>query len=186
MEPCIDHFTTPVGPFSVAVDDTGAVLATAFGDPALLRRRLAGRLHPSRRRICREVREQILAYFAGHRRDFSLRLAPEGTPFQQRVWAALGEIPWGETRTYGEIATRINHPHAARAVGRANAANPLCLLLPCHRVIGADGSLTGFAFGEALKRRLLAHERTDTVSAPKPEARPGRTSAPRGKRAPQR
>ena len=83
-------------------------------------------------------------------------LAPAGTAFQQRVWKALLRIPFGRTRSYGEIARELRS--SARAVGRANSTNPVCLIVPCHRVIGADGSLTGFAFGEDLKRRLLEHE----------------------------
>jgi methylated-DNA-[protein]-cysteine S-methyltransferase len=100
----------------------------------------------------------VLAYFAGERRDFALRLAPRGTEFQQNVWAALRTIPYGETRTYGQIAAQLGNPAASRAVGRANATNPICVIVPCHRVIGADGSLSGFAFGEHLKRRLLQLE----------------------------
>jgi methylated-DNA-[protein]-cysteine S-methyltransferase len=107
----------------------------------------------------RFVREQVLAYFAGERREFELPLAPGGTDFQQRVWAALQRIPFGETRSYGQLAAGLGNPAASRAVGRANARNPICLIVPCHRVIGADGSLTGFAFGEEIKRRLLEHER---------------------------
>ena len=89
---------------------------------------------------------------------FTLKLAPSGTPFQQGVWAALQRIPFGESRSYGQIATELGNPGASRAVGRANATNPIALIVPCHRVIGSDGSLTGFAFGEDIKRRLLAHE----------------------------
>ena len=87
-----------------------------------------------------------------------MKLAPCGTPFQQSVWTALQRIPFGETRSYGQLATELGNPGAARAVGRANATNPIALIVPCHRVIGSDGSLTGFAFGEDIKRRLLAHE----------------------------
>ena len=155
----VTTFATPAGPFSCALDAAGAVVATAFGDVSVLRRRLpACELEPGPTDGVR-VRDQVHEYFAGTRRAFDLPLAPVGTDFQQRVWAALGAIPCGETRTYGEIAGAIGRPAAARAVGRANATNPLCLFVPCHRVIGTDGSLTGFAFGEELKRRLLDHER---------------------------
>lgn len=155
-------FSTPCGPFSIALDDTGALVATAFGlVPALLRR-----LSPCRHSTAASdsdpavfaVKKQVDAYFSGKRRSFALRLSPAGTPFQQRVWAALAEIPHGETRSYGQLATQLGQPGAARAIGRANATNPLCLVVPCHRVIGADGSLTGFAFGETIKRQLLVHE----------------------------
>lgn len=101
---------------------------------------------------------QLREYFAGARRTFDLPLAPHGTAFQQRVWAALRAIPYGETRTYGELAAAIGSPNASRAVGMANHRNPLPILIPCHRVIGADGSLAGYAGGLETKRRLLALE----------------------------
>lgn len=107
-----------------------------------------------------EVERQLRAYFDGHRRSFDLSLAPTGTPFQQRVWAALQNIPFGTTCTYGDIARQIGQPRAAQAVGAANAQNPIALLIPCHRVVGADGSLTGYAGGLDRKRHLLRLEAT--------------------------
>jgi methylated-DNA-[protein]-cysteine S-methyltransferase len=104
--------------------------------------------------------EQLRAYFAGQRTDFDLALAPAGTAFQQRVWAALRAIPYGETRSYGEIAAAIGAPSAVRAVASANARNPLSVVVPCHRVVGRDGSLTGYAGGLERKRFLLDLERT--------------------------
>lgn len=101
---------------------------------------------------------QLQEYFAGERRDFDLELAPEGTDFQQAVWAALREIPYAETTSYGAIATALGDPGASRAVGAANGSNPIPIIVPCHRVIGADGSLTGFGGGLARKRWLLEHE----------------------------
>ena len=101
---------------------------------------------------------QLREYFARTRRTFDLPLDPRGTAFELRVWAALRTIPYGETRSYGTIAAAIGSPRAARAVGMANHRNPLPILIPCHRVIGADGSLTGYAGGLAAKRRLLALE----------------------------
>lgn len=103
---------------------------------------------------------QLEEYFAGRRQSFHLPLAPEGTSFQRMVWQALIEIPYGETVSYGELARRIGRPQASRAVGLANGANPLPIVIPCHRVIGADGSLTGFGGGLDIKRKLLALERT--------------------------
>lgn len=154
-----DTFSTPAGEFSVAVNSHGAVIATAFGGLAALKRRFAaGHLERDPAAVA-EARKQVHAYFRGERDAFNLPLAPAGTAFQQRVWAALTAIPAGETRTYGELARALGRPSAARAVGRANATNPICLIVPCHRVIGADGSLTGFAFGEPIKRQLLDHER---------------------------
>jgi len=110
------------------------------------------------RPFARTIR-QLQEYFAGRRRAFELALAAEGTAFQRSVWRALTEIPYGETRSYGEIAQRLRNPRACRAVGLANGANPLAIVVPCHRVIGADGSLTGFGGGLDTKRKLLALER---------------------------
>jgi methylated-DNA-[protein]-cysteine S-methyltransferase len=100
-------------------------------------------------------RRQLGEYFAGERKTFDLDIALAGTPFQQRVWSALREIPYGETRSYGEQAKRIGAPEAVRAVGHANGQNPVAIIVPCHRVIGANGSLTGFGGGLENKRRLL-------------------------------
>lgn len=105
-----------------------------------------------------EAREQLQAYFEGRRQRFTLPVAPEGTPFQQRVWQELQEIPWGTTTTYREIAERLGQPAAVRAVGHANGRNPIAIVIPCHRVVGANGRLTGYAGGIAVKRRLLQHE----------------------------
>ena len=105
-----------------------------------------------------QVVTQLGEYFSGTRRTFHLRLAPDGTAFQLAVWKELRAIPFGETRTYGELARRIGVAGGARAVGLANGANPLPIIVPCHRVIGADGSLTGFGGGLYIKRALLAHE----------------------------
>ena len=107
---------------------------------------------------CEAIR-QLDEYFAGARRSFDLPLALEGTPFQRRVWQALAGIPYGETIDYGELARRVGRPGAARAVGGANARNPVSIVLPCHRVVGAGGRLTGYAGGLDVKRGLLEHER---------------------------
>lgn len=162
-------FATPFGWFSAAVADDGAVAATAFHDgthrPYEAQDQLRRRLRVSEPvtfvvdcdRTSR-VREQVLAYASGDRDVFDVDLRPPGSGFQQRLWRALRGIPVGETRSYDDLARALGS--APRAVGRANAVNPICLLIPCHRVIGKDGSLTGFAFGIDLKRRLLEHERT--------------------------
>jgi methylated-DNA-[protein]-cysteine S-methyltransferase len=102
-----------------------------------------------------EVRQQLAEYFAGARRAFALPLAPAGTEFERRVWQALVAIPYGETRSYAEVAQAIGRPAACRAVGRANGSNPIAIVIPCHRVIGSDGSLTGYGGGLDLKRFLL-------------------------------
>ncbi|MEH6593182.1 MAG: methylated-DNA--[protein]-cysteine S-methyltransferase [Halioglobus sp.] len=101
---------------------------------------------------------QLLEYFAGDRQHFELPLKAAGTEFQQQVWGALRGIPYGEVRSYGEIAREINRPKAVRAVGAANGRNPLPVIVPCHRVIGRDGSLTGFAGGLEIKKALLRLE----------------------------
>ncbi|MFC8419674.1 methylated-DNA--[protein]-cysteine S-methyltransferase [Streptomyces sp. NPDC057236] len=107
----------------------------------------------------REAERQLTAYFAGDLREFRLAVSATGTPFREKVWAALDDVPYGETVSYGEIAARIGAPRAAvRAVGGAIGANPLLIVRPCHRVIGADGSLTGYAGGLERKVRLLTHE----------------------------
>ena len=157
MNALYDTFSTPLGTFAVAVDARGAVIATAFGslDALQTRTRAALKRDPA---ATAAVRGQVGEYFAGTRRDFDVPLAAAGTAFQQAVWAALREIPFGSTTNYRDLAIRVGRARAARAVGRANATNPICLLVPCHRVIGANGALTGFAFGTDLKRRLLEHE----------------------------
>ena len=105
-----------------------------------------------------EVRAQLDAYFDGERTSFDLALAPIGTDFQLRVWTALASIPYGTTTTYEAVACRLGKPRAVRAVGAANGKNPLSIVIPCHRVIGKDGALTGYAGGLVNKRRLLAME----------------------------
>jgi methylated-DNA-[protein]-cysteine S-methyltransferase len=102
-----------------------------------------------------ELRNQLAEYFDGRRRTFEVPLAMAGSPFQKRVWQALQDVPYGQTAGYGELARRIGVPSASRAVGVANGQNPICVIVPCHRVIGADGSLTGYAGGLERKRLLL-------------------------------
>lgn len=105
-----------------------------------------------------KARKQLSEYFAGQRKTFDLPLAPQGTPFQQSVWRALLAVPFGVTSTYGAVAAAIRRPAAVRAVGAAVGANPISIIVPCHRIIGADGSLTGYASGLDRKKRLLALE----------------------------
>jgi methylated-DNA-[protein]-cysteine S-methyltransferase len=106
-----------------------------------------------------EVCKQLDEYFAGERNEFNLPLAPQGTPFQQKVWQALKTIKQGDTQSYLWIAKKINNEKAVRAVGAANGKNPIALIIPCHRVIGANGKLTGYAGGLGLKAKLLMHEK---------------------------
>jgi methylated-DNA-[protein]-cysteine S-methyltransferase len=146
----ISTLHTPVGPVWVGTDDAGAVTAVQFGEPPI----------PAPPSAASEAAvEQLREYFAGERTGFDLGLAATGTPFQQRVWAALREIPYGLTWSYGELALRIGQPTASRAVGLANGRNPIAIVVPCHRVIGASGMLTGYAGGVERKRWLLDHER---------------------------
>jgi methylated-DNA-[protein]-cysteine S-methyltransferase len=123
-------------------------------------------------RALAEARKQLREYFAGKRKESSLKLAPEGTAFQQRVWKELQRIPYGVTISYGELARRIRKPKASRAVGAANGQNPLPIVIPCHRVIGASGDLTGFGGGLHLKVGLLSLENAMPKKKPKPD-RPG-------------
>lgn len=118
----------------------------------------AAQASPAEARILAEARTQLDAFFAGARADFTLPLDAHGTPFQLRVWSALREIPFGQTISYAELARRVGDVKALRAVGAANGRNPIPIVVPCHRVIGADGSLTGFGGGLHVKRFLLEHE----------------------------
>jgi len=144
---------TPIGGVLVTVDESGALIGLYTG------RQLSDNLPGERDRartspVCRQIDE----YFAGSRREFDLPLAPKGTDFQQRVWRALLDIPFGETRSYGEIAAALGVPNASRAVGRANGTNPISIIVPCHRVIGASGDLVGYGGGLPVKRWLLEFE----------------------------
>lgn len=144
-------FDTPLGEMALSSDGTALTRLYLPGRPMS---RQASRSTP----LLEEGRRQLLEYLRGERKAFDLPLAPEGTPFQRRVWAALGEIPWGQTRSYQEIALAADCPQGFRAVGMANNRNPLPIFIPCHRVVGANGSLTGYTGGLELKRALLALE----------------------------
>lgn len=113
--------------------------------------------------VTRKAKQELAEYFAGERKQFSIPVRPQGTAFQKTVWQALQEIPYGETRSYGEIARIIGNPKAFRAVGGANNKNPIPILIPCHRVIGADGSLVGFGGGLQIKQILLKLEGITTA-----------------------
>jgi methylated-DNA-[protein]-cysteine S-methyltransferase len=147
--------TSPIGELLLAADGKGVT-----GIYMQNQKHAAGRTRDWKRddAALAEPCKQLQAYFAGALRDFDLPLAAQGTPFQQGVWRALCAIPYGETISYGELARRIGQPTAVRAVGLANGRNPIAIVVPCHRVIGANGSLTGYGGGLARKRWLLAHE----------------------------
>jgi methylated-DNA-[protein]-cysteine S-methyltransferase len=145
-----------IGPLLIAADERGIhAIRFARGDEP------AEPDHDWRRddHLLREAVRQLEAWFAGEIREFDLPLAPVGTPFQHRVWDELLEVPYGTTATYAEIAARIGQPTATRAVGAANGRNPIPIIVPCHRIIGSNGTLTGYAGGVSIKRMLLAVER---------------------------
>ena len=116
----------------------------------------------------RQPIRQLNEYFSGKRKTFTIKLAPQGTPFQQKVWQALRAIPYGRTLSYGQIAKAIGKPKAARAVGAANGQNPVSIIVPCHRVIGSNGKLVGYGGGLSIKETLLTHESTPHRKAPSP------------------
>lgn len=147
MYECI--IASPIGPLRIAADDVGLIAVDWTDAPPS---------SPSTPLLA-EATRQLRAYFDGTLTAFDLPLHMVGTDFQLRCWKALQTIPYGETVTYGEQARRIGNPKAVRAVGGANHRNRLCIVVPCHRVIGADGSLTGFGGGLRIKEWLLAHER---------------------------
>jgi methylated-DNA-[protein]-cysteine S-methyltransferase len=145
---------TPIGPLRLDAEE-GALVAVHLPE---------GRCSPvaaverPEDPVLAATARQLAEYFAGRRSTFDLPLRPRGTPFQRAVWDALRAIPWGETRSYAEIARAVGRPTAVRAVGAANGRNPLAIVVPCHRVIGAGGALTGYAGGLEAKRWLLGHE----------------------------
>jgi methylated-DNA-[protein]-cysteine S-methyltransferase len=153
------HFTrmdSPVGPLLLVADEAGLRRIDfvegrhpASPDPAWQEH--AGRFN--------EIIDQLNYYFAGSLKQFSVPMLPEGTEFQRKVWKSLCDIPYGETISYGQLAQRIGNPNASRAVGLANGSNPIPILIPCHRVIGSNGKLTGYGGGLPIKEKLLALER---------------------------
>lgn len=145
-------FDTPLGPMGATA--TAAGLTRVHFDPSPR----AGSARQDGTEHLRQLQVELEEYFAGHRRQFDLTLAATGSPFQHQVWALLNKIPYGDTRSYGELARALGDVGAARAVGLANAQNPLAIVVPCHRVIGANGTLTGYAGGLERKRALLELE----------------------------
>jgi methylated-DNA-[protein]-cysteine S-methyltransferase len=163
MNVYVDTVGSPAGELAFAVDEEGALVALHFaegdGDHGMEEALEDEGFVVSRdERRTAGAREELREYYAGERREFGLPLLLVGSEWQKAVWRELTRIPYGQTRSYGEIADRLDRPGAARAVGRANATNRLPLVVPCHRVIAADGSLGGFNGGLHLKERLLEHE----------------------------
>ena len=143
------HIRSPVGPLLLTGDDESITGLYMSREPSGSRDDGA----------FTRAREQLDAYFAGELERFDLPLAPQGTEFQRRVWDELRQIPYGQTTSYSALAAKIERPDACRAVGLANGRNPISIVIPCHRVIGASGALTGYGGGIERKRWLLAHER---------------------------
>jgi len=150
------YMDSPVGRLLLAGDESGLKLISFPGEGKTRRPREGWRRNPA---TFKEAVRQLEAYFAGELTEFDLKLAPEGTAFQRKVWRALRKIPYGETVSYGALAKAIERPRASRAVGAANGANPLPIVVPCHRVIGSTGKLTGFGGGIETKAALLELER---------------------------
>ena len=150
---------SPVGPLTL-VDDDGALVGLYLADQKHLP--AASSFGPRDDRAQPALREQLPSYFGGELQAFDVPLAPVGTPFQLSVWAALRQVPYGTTCSYADLATAIGRPTAVRAVGAANGRNPICLVVPCHRVVGSGGSLTGYAGGLDRKSFLLDLERRST------------------------
>ena len=150
------YFESPIGRLLLTSD--GSALTGLYMEPSRKSQSTEGWVQDVGVAPLAETVRQLTEYFAGTRRAFDLPLRLQGTPFQQRVWRELTAIPYGGTWSYGELAKRIDKPSASRAVGLANGRNPISILVPCHRVIGADGSLTGYGGGLERKSWLLAHE----------------------------
>jgi methylated-DNA-[protein]-cysteine S-methyltransferase len=149
---------TPVGKLKLVASGKGMV-AILWENDQPKRVRLTEMVEDDRQSVLVQAERQLKEYFAGERREFDLPLDMRGTPFQKDVWEALLSIPFGETRSYGELANQIGKASASRAVGAANGRNPLSIVVPCHRVVGSTGKLTGFAGGLDVKERLLGLER---------------------------
>jgi methylated-DNA-[protein]-cysteine S-methyltransferase len=166
----VDEIDSPAGPLAFAVNDDGALIRLHFVESDYgqdMEEELEHEGYAMRADEARtaDVREELSEYVKGRRKTFGLPLAFAGSEWQKAVWTELTRIPFGETRSYGEIADNLGRPGSARAVGRANASNVLPVVVPCHRVIAADGTLGGFNGGLHLKERLLEHERNVLAAA---------------------
>jgi methylated-DNA-[protein]-cysteine S-methyltransferase len=146
---------TPIGALEAVVDESGRLVSLHFRGPFDVAR---GSSYGATASRATDYERQLSEYFAGKRRAFDIELAPRGTPFQQAVWRELLNVPYGDTITYAELARRIGKPSSVRAVGAANGANPIPVIIPCHRVIGSNGTLTGYGGGIERKQWLLALE----------------------------
>ncbi len=152
---------SPVGPLYLVANDTG--LQGIFFDKQSLSLKRTLQLGTASDKILIKTIAQLEEYFAGKRKQFDINLSFSGTPFQQHVWHQLTKIPFGQTVSYKDIAKRIKNPKAVRAVGTANGKNPFCIIVPCHRVIAADGTIGGYGGGIANKRKLLELEQNKSI-----------------------
>jgi methylated-DNA-[protein]-cysteine S-methyltransferase len=181
----LDQTDSPAGPVAFAVNEAGSLVRLNFLD-GIQQYSIGEELARDGYRVLPAteltvpVREQIDAYTRGELQSFSIPVAPSGTEWQQRVWRELMNIPFGQTRSYGDVAGVVCTVRASRAVGRANATNPIPLVIPCHRVIGSTGKLTGFGGGLHLKQALLAHEQKIMTQDPDAPAGTQRTLMPAG------
>ncbi|MDU6010633.1 MAG: methylated-DNA--[protein]-cysteine S-methyltransferase [Slackia sp.] len=157
-------YAMPQGRMTI-VDGGGAVVRIGFGVLDVE----GSALSPTA--LTNEAATQLMEYFAGKRRTFSLPLSPKGTPFQKEVWQALSSIPYGQTRSYADIAAQVGRPKAYRAVGMANNRNPIPIVIPCHRVVGSSGDMVGYAYGTKIKRYLLELEGIDVDALGRRNAR---------------
>lgn len=159
----ITRVETPVGPMRISATDCAVTMAgfdegVGAAELDALARRHGGQVVAGANAVAEQLAEELAAYFEGRLKAFGTPLAPRGTPFQHAAWRALRDIPYGQTVSYGTQARAIGRPAAVRAVAQANGANPIAIVVPCHRVIGADGTLTGYGGGLDRKRWLLQHE----------------------------
>lgn len=148
----IYYYQTPIGEIGI-MENGSAITSLFFKEGKTSQDAVVGETD-----LLKEAGQQLSDYLAGKRKSFALPLAPMGTEFQQKVWQALQDIPYGELRSYGDVAKRIGQPKAARAIGMANNKNPILIMIPCHRVVGADGKLVGYAGGLGVKEYLLKLE----------------------------
>lgn len=148
----IKYSNTKIGKIAILEEDKKIIAIQ-------INKEIQDKVMPKDTPLLKEAQKQLEEYFAGRRKTFDLPLNPKGTKFMKEVWTALQEIPYGETKTYGEIAEKVGNPKAARAVGMANHRNPIPIIIPCHRVIGSNGKLVGYALGMDKKQYLLEWEK---------------------------
>lgn len=152
-----DHFNSPIG--TIAISATEAFVTNVLFSDDMIKTAI------NKNKLTEDCKRQLVAYFEGHLMQFDLPLLQTGTPFQQTVWTAVSKIAMGETCSYSGIADFLKQPNLTRAIGAANGANKIAIIVPCHRVLGANGKLTGYAWGAWRKEWLLKHERTTTKRA---------------------